>query len=339
VVVKDVTMCCGYICSLFLSLALLTLPGPVSAQVKIAALMPLTGSLAEFGPTAVQGAELAVDEINAAGGVLGGRNLELQVVDTQTDPQAAVVAADKLLSQGNIVGIVGAMSSAVTLQIAKDITRNSEVPQISNASTATAISNADDADFLFRTTPDDALQGEVLAQTVLEQGLTDVAMLYVENQYGRGLSQVFEREFVRLGGKVSAAVGFAGGRPSYQQQLSLIQTESAEALVLIAYPDDGLKILKQSISEQRFGRFIFSDSMRTDALVDAIPQQYLDGSIGTAPEAVPSIIKQNFSNAYEAAYGAPPPHPFVETAYDATYLLAMAIEKAYSESGKDIRDA
>jgi len=252
---------------------------------------------------------------------------------------AAVVAADSLLSQGDVVGIVGAMSSAVTLQVAKDVARNSEVPLISNASTATALSSADDADFLFRTTPDDASQGEVLAQTVFEQGLTDVAMLYVENQYGRGLSQVFEREFVSLGGKVSAAVGFAGGRPSYQQQLSLIQTENAEALVLIAYPDDGLKILKQSISEKRFGRFIFSDSMRTDALVDAIPRQYLDGSIGTSPEAVPSIIKQNFSNAFEAAYGAPPPHPFVETAYDATYLLAMAIEKAYSESGKAIRDA
>jgi len=337
--VKYVTMWCGYIGSLFLGVMLLSAPTSVSGQLKIAALMPMSGSLAEFGATSVQGAELAVEEINAAGGVLGGIKLEIKVVDTRSDPQAAVEAADSFLSEHSIVGMVGAMSSAVTLQLASDVTGLIQVPQISNASTAVSISTHDDADFLFRTTPNDAMQGEVLAQTVIEQGLTDVAVLYVDNDYGKGLTDVFRQKFSALGGKVSADTAFDPGGSSYQQQLALIRTDGAEALVVIAYPDDGIKIVRQSVSEDLFQRFIFSDSMRTEALVDAVPQQYLDGSIGTSPEAVPSAIRRDFVDAFEAAYGAPPSHPFVETAYDATYLLAMAVEKAYSESGQEIRDA
>ena len=301
---------------------LLCLSAMAVADVKFAALMPLTGPLAEHGGTAVQGVELAIEEINAAGGVLDGRALSVQVIDTGTDPAFAVDAAKAAFAESEFVGIIGAMSSSVTIEVANAITREARLPQISNASTSPAISNLDDGDFVFRSTPHDAIQGVVLANSVSEQGMTDVSIIYLENDYGRGLRERFTNAFESLGGRVSAAVGYAAGRPSYEQNLSRARTDGTEALLIIAYPDDGIRIVKQSVELGIFDRFIFTDSMRTSELIGAVPARYLEGTIGTAPEPIASASRDHFLSAYRRAFGDSA-NPFIDTAYDATYLLAM----------------
>ena len=148
---------------------------PAHAQnVKLGALMPLTG-LAQYGEADLRGITLAAMHINAQGGVLG-RTLEILIGDTQTNPQAGVSAAQNLVRVQNVTGLIGALASGVTIPVATSVSAVDGVPQISSASTAPGISTLADNDFLFRTVPHDAAQGEVLGTVAREGGYARVAV-------------------------------------------------------------------------------------------------------------------------------------------------------------------
>jgi len=287
----------------------------------------------------LNGVRMAVDEINAQGGVLGGK-LALAVGDTQTNPQAGVDAAQKLVSVEGVVGIVGALASGVSIPVAKSVSSVAGIPQISSASTSPVLTDLDDKDFLFRTVPHDALQGVVLADVVKKNGLSKVGIIYVNNDYGDGLQKSFSAAFAKLGGTVTASLPYEEKKASYRGELSKIAGDKPQALVLIGYPEDGTPILRQSLEEGFFKKFVFTDGMKAPEIIKAIGAQYLNGSIGTAPEAIAdSPTAATFKKAYEAKFGELPPKPFIDTAYDATFILALAIQKAGgTESGK-VRDA
>lgn len=320
--------------------ALPTVNAPARAQnnVTIGALMPMTGALGEYGESSLNGVKLAVDEINAGGGVLGAE-MNIAIGDTQTNPQAGVLAAKQLLATSNVAGFVGALASGVTIPVAKSVSSVSGIPQISSASTAPVITTLDDNDFLFRSTPHDALQGIVLADVVREAGYAKVAIIYVNNDYGQGLADAFAEGFAKLGGAVTASIAYEEKQASYRGELSQAAKGEPDALVQIAYPGDGVPMLKQAIEEGFFSKFIFTDGMKSVDMTKAIPAKYLDGSIGTSPEAPETDAKMRFDAAYRAKFGELPPLPFIDTAYDATYLLALAIEKAGSTDGVKIRDS
>jgi branched-chain amino acid transport system substrate-binding protein len=309
-------------------------------SVPIGSLMAMTGALAEYGESIQNGIELAVEEINAAGGVLDGRQLEIVVGDTQTNPQAGVAAAQQLISANQVVGIVGALSSGVTIAVATSVTAPNQVPQISPASTAPAITELDDDGFLFRTTPHDALQGVVVADVVQEQGHQTVSVIYVNNDYGLGLAEAFGDRFAEIGGTVAQSIAYEERQASYRGEVQRAAQGGAEALVLIAYPGDGVPIVRQALEEGLFDTFIFTDGMKSTELIDAIGAEHLEGMVGTAPEArEDSDAAVRFREAYEARFGELPPRPYIDTGYDAVFLLALAIEKAGSTEGPAIRDA
>lgn len=159
--------------------------GPALAQdLKIGALMPMTGDLSAYGEADLSGIQLAAEEINAAGG-----NVEVIVADTQTNPQAGVDAAQKLVNVEGVHGIVGALSSGVTIPVATSVTSREGVVQISGASTSPTITTLKDNDFLFRTVPSDAFQGIALAKLVKDNGVNAVSTIYVNNAYGQGLAR------------------------------------------------------------------------------------------------------------------------------------------------------
>ena len=113
-----------------------------------------------------------------------------------------------------------------------------------------------------------------------------------------------------------------------------------DALVLIAYPENGLTILKQSLEEGLFKAFIFTDGMKAPEVIQQIGAEHLNGAIGTAPEAVAdSPAAKNFRSAYQKEYGELPPKPFIDAFYDATMLIGLAIEKAGSGDRKAIHNA
>ena len=309
--------------------------GPGGA--KIGGLLPLTGSLAAFGGPTLTGIELAVMEVNQAGGVLGGE-LVLVVADTETSPQAGVTAAHILVDVEGVSGIVGAMASGVTIPVAQSIAAVAGVPILSPSATSPVITILNDNDFLFRTTPNDADQGVQLAHLVTAQGLENVVVLFRNDDYGRGLSEAF---FVNFSGHVNANIGYEPDQSSYRAELAgAAASGDSEALVLIAFPEEGIPILRQSLEEGYFESFVFTDGMKANDVVDAVGQQYLEHSFGIAPMAVESEALSNYRALYEANTGsAPTDQPFVENAYDGALLLALAIEKAGSKDPVAVRDA
>jgi branched-chain amino acid transport system substrate-binding protein len=306
-------------------------------DIVIGSLVPMTGDLQAYGQDILNGSTLAVEEINAAGGVLG-RSLALAVGDTQTKPQAGVDTAQKLVALEGAVALVGALSSGVTIPIASSVSKPNRVVQISNASTSPVITTLDDDDFLFRTIPSDAFQGIALGQVVYESGLENVATLYINNDYGEGLALSFKSAFEALGGVNSAVLPYEPNNASYRGELAAAAREGAVALLLIGYPENGVIILRQALEEGYFSRFIFTDGMKSPKIIEAIGS-YLDGSIGTNPQAMEgSQTTAHFMDAYEARFGYPVLVPFVDSAYDAVYLLALAMEAAGSADKVAIRD-
>ena len=315
------------------------LAAPASAEgLRLGALIPLTGGLATYGESSLNGMRLAVDEANEAGGVLGGE-VRIIVGDTQTRSQPAVDAAMRLVTVEGVSGILGALSSGNTIPVATSVSAPNQIPQISNASTAPTITTLDDDDFLFRTVPSDAQQGVVLGDLVAGKGIGSVAILYVNNDYGKGLSESFAESFEAAGGTVAGNSAFEPNQASYRGELQNLARGDAEALVLIAYPDDGgLLIVRQSIEEGFFSNFVFTDGMKATQVASDFGD-FLEGSFGTAPRAEETEFGQAFAEAYEAKYGELPPLPFIDSAYDAAMIMMLAAEKAGSADGVAIRDA
>ncbi|MBS3756927.1 MAG: ABC transporter substrate-binding protein [Desulfobacterales bacterium] len=307
--------------------------------VKLGALIPMTGDLQAYGKSSLTGVQLAEKQINEAGGVLG-RKLTIKVGDTQTKPQAGIDAAQKLVSIHNVSGIVGALSSGVTIPVAQSVTKSAGVPQISPASTSPVITGLADNDFLFRSVPSDAFQGVALAQLVTEAGYSNVAVLYINNDYGEGLAQSFDKAFSEKDGNVSASLAYEPGNASYRGELSKASGQGAEALIMIGYPENGTTILRQALEEGYFKEFIYTDGLKAPEIIDAIGAEYLNGSFGIAPQAMSdSAAAQTYLDAYKAMFGQVPPKPYIDTAYDAAFVLALAVEKAGTTDSKATRDA
>lgn len=307
--------------------------------IKIGALMPMTGDLQAFGETSLSGIELAIEEINGAGGVLG-RPLDISTGDTQTAAQPSIDAAQKLVSVEGVGAIIGALSSGNTIPVAESITKDNGIPQISSASTSPVITDLDDGDFLFRTVPSDAFQGIALAEITQEQGLERLAIIYVNNDYGQGLAESFQTAFEAAGGTVTASVPYEQGQASYRGELQRLAGAEAEALLLIGYPENGITVLKQALEGGFFDRFVFTDGMKAPEVIEAIGADFLEGTFGTvAQAATESDAYARFTNAYEARYGELPPKPYIDTAYDALMVLALAIEQAGETTGPAVRDA
>src|SRR5262249_24209735 len=204
--------------------------------IKIGTLLDLTGALEPYGKPIQNGAILAAEQVNAAGGPLG-RKLELVHRDSQTDPTAGIDAAKKLVELDKVVAIVGALSSGVTIPVATSVTIPSGIVQISPASTSPQMTDLQDNDVIFRTCPSDALQGKVSGRLAKELGFQTVATIYVNNPYGSGLSKTFSQALSEHGGKVVATVAYEEGRPSYRGELEQALKDKPQAIALFSYPE------------------------------------------------------------------------------------------------------
>lgn len=318
-------------------------PGRAEAQsrrpVRIGALVPLTGDLAAYGQAARNGILLAVEEINQAGGVLG-RTLQPVFADTQTAAQVGVDAANRLVTVDGVIGIVGAFSSGVTVPVATSVASVYGVVMISPASTAPTLTTLVDNDFLFRTVASDALQGQVLARAARARGYRSVSVLYVNNDYGQGLAEAFEKAFSALGGRVWRMAAYEPGNASYRSDLRAVA--GGEGLLLVGYPENGTTILRQALEEGFFrpGRFLFTDGMKAPEIIAALGARALEGAIGTAATAPPeSGARHWFTRRYEERFRELPPKPYIDASYDAAFLIALAAEAAGSLDRTAIRDA
>jgi branched-chain amino acid transport system substrate-binding protein len=311
-----------------------TAAGPL----KIGLLLAYTGDLSDFGPAHENAARLAVSEINAAGGVLG-QDIEVVTGDTATDPSQGVSEATRLINVEGVSAILGALASGVTLPVAESVTGPNHVLQISEASTSPALTDANDSDFLFRTTISDAAQGVVLAQLANAEGLSSVCTMYINNAYGQGLSASFKTNFEALGGTVPAEVPHESEQATYASELSTCTSSSPDALAAIAYPESAGVFLRESVEANDVGTYLFVDGTKSSDMFQELGWATFDGMKGTAPSSLDLPTGAAFEAAYSAEYGSTPPLPFMREIYDAVYLVALAAEKAGSTDSTAIRDA
>ena len=331
----------GYVVLLVLGLVLVSLllsGGCAQEKLKIGVLMSMTGDLGSYGPDISKGAELAAKHLNEAGGILGG-DVELVVKDDQTDPTAGADAAKKLVEIDKVPAIVGALSSGVTIAVAASASIPNKVVQISPASTSPAVAALDDDDYIYRTTPSDALQGVVLAKLASDLGFKKAASLYVNNAYGQGLAEAFAKAFQKLGGTVTASVAIEMEQPSYDAELKKATADKPDVLLALSYPESAKVYLRQAIEKDYVKTFLFCDGTKSPELIEAIGAEHLEGTYGTAAAVEESDITKWFAEAYEEVYGQLPPKPYIAEAYDATVIIALAAEKAGKAEGTAIRDA
>lgn len=296
--------------------------------VRIGVLIPSTGGLADIEGIRFQTAQLALQHLKEA-----GYPIQATFIDTETSPTVAPAKVQQLINSEEIHVIVGSSASSVTIAVAEQVSIPHQIPQIAYGSSSPLITDlpADvGQDFLFRTMPSDTLQGLVLARLAYyEKGYRNVAILYIDDAYGQGLMNVFTEHFQALGGIVSAAIPHESKSfpQSYLAELQQVVVGNPDALLAISFPEHVKSYLKEAIDNQMINEFLFVDGTRSEALVNVIGAENLEGLCGTAPGALPTESLDIFNRHYENEYGEIPQQRVIRNLYDAILVTALA---AYS---------
>ena len=326
----------------FAAPVLVALNAPVyAADVKVGSAGGVTGPIAELVAAILKGRQIAADHINANGGLLKGDTLKMVVADSACDPKAAVDAGNKLVNVEQVVAIVGPSCSGATNGMVSSVTIPAGVTVLSDSATAPSISALKDNDTVFRASASDAYQGAAIAALVYNSGARKVAMTYSNDDYNAGIAKVFEREFKKLGGTITANQAHEPNKASYRAELATLSQGGPEALALFAYyGSSGITIVKNSLENGLFGKFYAADGMFDVSVIQQIGADNLRDRIWITQAASDTndASYKNFADAYRAA-GGDPEAPYAAHGYDATFLMALAIEKAGSADRSKISAA
>jgi branched-chain amino acid transport system substrate-binding protein len=315
-------------------IAMMTASAAQAADVKFGFLGGFTGPIESLVPPIHEGAKLAVKHVNEQGGILGGQLVMVQGDSTCADATAASNAADRMVNAEKVTALVGPLCSGETIAAANSAAIPGGVVIVSPAATSPALTTIDDKDLLFRTTPSDAYSGETLAKLLKDKGHDNIAVTYVNNDYGKGFAEALKASFEELGGTVAANEAHEDGKADYRAEIGSLASSGAEMLVVLAYVDgSGQTIVRQALEGGDFTKFAGGDGMVGDSLVTAIGEGKLDGFIGTKIGRSETPGTAMYADLAKAA-GLDPAASFAPQAYDAAFLLALAIQK----NGKDGRE-
>ncbi|MBA2559501.1 MAG: ABC transporter substrate-binding protein [Propionibacteriales bacterium] len=298
----------------------------------IGSLLPTTGDLASLGPPEIAGVETAVEDINAAGGVLGKPVKYLQKDSGDGTPSIAPGSVDQLLSAKSDV-VLGAASSSVSLSVIDKII-SAGVTQFSPAATSAELDTIEDKDMFFRTSPSDVLQGAVLSNAVVGDGHSNVAILARQDSYGEGLASEVEKGIKAGGATVAAKVLYSADASNYTAEVTQIADSNPDAVVLIAF-EETTKIVPQLIAKN-IGpadlQVYFTDGNINDYSKD-FDKCTLYGVKATLPGAPTG---DEFKKRLLKTDPKLPVFSYGPEAYDAAVLSALAAEQAGDDGGKSI---
>ena len=294
-----------------------------SESIKIGFIGPLTGDYANYGTLCKQAVEMAIDEINANGGI-NGVEVKLYAEDSEGDSQKALAAMEKLSSSDKVCAIVGPVLTGESFSVAERAQAEGIVMITPSASHKDITSVGD---YIFRTTPSDGLQGEVAGKYWYEVlGYRKLAVLYAKNDYSQGLYESMSEAFTADGGKIVAAATFMVGDKDFKTQLTNLKNTDAEAIYIPDYTAEMAQILEQAAQLGIDKPFLSSDGFLSEEIYN-LAGQYTDGVIYTASAKIVESDKNKvFKENYTAKWGVGP-DSFASNSYDATYILASVIEK------------
>ena len=298
-------------------------------QLVVGTLLPQTGDLAFLGPPEFAGVDAAVHDINAAGGVLGKPVTQVKADSGDGTPDIAGSSVDSLLA-GNADVILGAAASGVSLSVINKIT-DAGVVEFSPANTSPAFDDpkTDPHSLYFRTAPSDVLQGAVLANTILEDGHNNVAILARQDSYGELLANQVEKGIKAGGGNVTAKVLYSADATNFTAEVTKVAATHPDAIALIAF-NETTKIIPTMIGKgigPQKQQVYFVDGNTADYSKD-FPKGTLTGVKATYPGAeltgsFKKVLLKTNPKLTDFTYGP--------ESYDATVLTALAVEAAKSD--------
>lgn len=314
-------------------------PSPYAAGdgvLKIGGVLPLTGSLAFLSPPEIAGVDLAIADINAAGGVLGQPvEWDLQDSSDGDNPAIAPASATKLIDSG-VDAIVGAAASGVTRLIIDQVTK-AKVVQISMSNTAPDLSTWDDGGYYFRTAPSDLLQGAIVGNQIVAAGKENVAIIYQQSPYGEGLVAKAKGTLEAAGATIVSELSFPEGESNFDTIVDQTVAAGADSLLVISY--DEFKKIAPALEKKGFpGSDIFLVDGNLANYSDQGFASYLEGAKGTLPGGeLNEDLKSRASALYLEKYGEElVEFSYLAETYDAVMLLALAAEQAKNDSGEAI---
>ena len=326
---------------LFLStaLALLTAASALAQdEIKVGEFASLTGGSASFGQSSHKGTALAIDEINAAGGVLGGKKLKLIAEDDQSMAGQPATIVRKLISQDKVVAVLGEVASSKSLEAAP-ICQQNKIPMISPASTNPKVTEV--GDFIFRICFIDPFQGTVMAKFAQGKGWKKVAVLTdVKQDYSVGLAEFFVKGFTAAGGEIVKDQKYSTGDKDFKAQLTSIKAAKPDAIFVPGYYGEVSLIAKQARLLGIKVPLLGGDGWVGDSLLK-VAGNSLDGSFFSchfSADDTKSAAVQEFVKKFKAKYNETP-DDMAALGYDSAVILAEAIKKAGTTDGEKLRDA
>lgn len=299
----------------------------------IGSLLPQTGDLAFLGPPEFAGVQAAIDDINAAGGVLGKDVVQVKADSGDGTPDIAGAQVDKLMA-ANVDAVLGAAASGVSLSVIGKIT-DAGLVQFSPANTSPALDDpeTDPHNLYFRTAPSDVLQGAVLANTILEDGHKNVAIMARQDSYGELLASQVEKGVKAGGGTISEKILYSADATNFTAEVNKLAAAKPDAIALIAF-NETTKIIPAMIAKNvgpKNQQIYFVDGNTADYSKD-LPKGTLTGVKATYPGAeLTGDFRQRLlkadPNLKDFTYGP--------ESYDATMLIALAAVAAESDSPSD----
>lgn len=312
-------------------------------EITVGLVMELTGPAGAYGQAGAKSVEMAFRDLNEAGGALGC-TLVTDTRDSQSQGNVAVDQARQLVSVGQVPVIIGGIISSVSIPILTSVTAPGGIVQVSPASSSPTLTDmardGQTGGYFFRTITSDALQGTAAAKYAMDQGLTELAVIHVNNDFGVNMAREFTGAFEALGGTITSTTPYNENQPNYAAEVTAAMAGEPPALYLISYPVDGATIARAWISQGGAPRFLLNDGMNSSDFIDAVGAQYLDEAFGTSSGTTETDSTRYFQEAYPAfSDGIEPSAPAADRSYDAGAIVGLAIAKAGSAEPDAIRDA
>jgi branched-chain amino acid transport system substrate-binding protein len=304
--------------------------------VKLAVIAAQSGQAEAYGRAAIQGVQLAVAEINAAGGLLG-HPVDIVLFDSQSTPLKAKQAAEKAIER-NVLGVVGDLWSTHSLAVAP-LLQKAGIPMITPGSTAPDVTRV--GDFIFRTIYTDDFQGRLMAEFALRSiGAGTAAVLTNLNEtYSQMLGSFFVDAFVAGGGRIVFQSGYKGMAVDFNEMLVLLKPLEPQVVFIPGYSRDSGLIIRQAAGMGIKTIFLGGDAWET--AISEYAGDALEGSYFSTPwhPSVPYLRSREFIEHFRAAFGNAPISPFVPLAYDAVGVMAAAVRRCNSLDRSLVRNA
>jgi branched-chain amino acid transport system substrate-binding protein len=305
-------------------------------QIKVGEFASMTGGSASFGQMAHRGTELAIEETNAAGGVLG-KKLQLIMEDDQSLAGQPATIVQKLITQDGVVAVLGEVASSKSLEAAP-ICQQKKIPMISPASTNPKVTEV--GDYIFRVCFIDPFQGTVMAKFALSKGWKRVAVLTdVKQDYSVGLAEFFVKHYTANGGEIVRDQKYSSGDKDFKPQLTSIKAAKPDAIFVPGYYGEVSLIGKQARLLGLKAPLLGGDGWVGDSLLK-VAGNALDGSFFSCHFSAgdKNPVVQGFVERFKTRYGSAP-DDMAALGYDSAMILVDSIKRAGTTESSKLRDA